>query len=326
MATHRARRRPRPPGRCTITSACASTCAMPRSNSSKPHGLHPQRSTWRAYACTRCRSVPACACPRSTPMTLAALQRFDDPVYLHQVVQNVAWRPDAICRPARGLRLAARLDGGARVARALSCPYLPRPAGAVRLDAGLRPRGDCDPSRQAGVGAPRSGNLHLGRAARAVSQRHGGRGGGARTRVGANGTRPLESDACTAARAHLQPAHGLDQCPRGCASRRGQPGRSAAAAADAGAFAVLRRRDVSQRCLRPRVRRTASSGASDSFGPGVRASGLRHRFRTAGALAWPVWPGPVAQRKESRHGVRSHQALRSPRRSCSTTRITRAIH
>ena len=35
----------------------------------------------------------------------------------------------------------------------------------------LHPRGACDPSRQAGVGASRGGDLHLGRAARAVSQR-----------------------------------------------------------------------------------------------------------------------------------------------------------
>ena len=94
---------------------------------------------------------------------------------------------------------------------------------------------------------------------------------------------------------------------------------------DGRAVAVLRGRHVPQRCLRSRVRCAASPGAADPLGPGVGAAGVRHRLRAAG-----VRHGG-RDRRESWCGRHALPGLRSPRpphwpvRSCSTTRITRAM-
>ncbi len=153
--------------------------------------------------------------PRLDPDALQALSRFDDAVYLHQVVQQGPGGPGQVRRSVRCVRIAAGLEGGARMARSFSRADLSGPARAVCIDTDLRPRDVGNSPLAAGVRASGGGNLHMGRAARAVSQRNRRRGRGARTRCGYARNCSLEPEPGVAARPHLEPADRLDQRPCG---------------------------------------------------------------------------------------------------------------
>ncbi len=84
------------------------------------------------------------------------------------------------------------------------------------------------------------------------------------------------------ARSRLQPADGLDQRARRRRAGRRRGERSARAVAHARPVALLRGRHVPQRRLRSRVRRAPSPRAADSLGSRLHRRGVRCRLRHAG--------------------------------------------
>ena len=98
-----------------------------------------------------------------------ALRPFAEGVYLHQVVERRDGRLVRYLDLPEALEAAARDGGGAReLADSLPRPPLPRGAGPVREHAGLPPRGARPPPARGPHGAPRGGDVHVGRAPRSL--------------------------------------------------------------------------------------------------------------------------------------------------------------
>ena len=125
--------------------------------------------------------------PTLDPDAIQALSRFDDAVYLHQVVQQ---------GPGGLLRFADLSDAFASLQDSTAdrewrvhfhVPIFLDQLGPFTSTQAFVREMLAIHRAQSGVGASGGGDLHMGRAARTVSQRDGRRGGGARAGVGALG-------------------------------------------------------------------------------------------------------------------------------------------
>ena len=261
---------PRP--RCGATSASATTSATPRSSS------RTRRASLRALQAAGHRRAEAAA-------ERGAAHR-----------RGRAARPPRSCARSTSRSTSTRWSS----ARGDRLTPLPRPAGgagrrstdsARRRVAGAFPRADL-PRRAEGLldhpgvprarswrctgaqpisRAPRGRDLHLGRAAGALSRRSTWRARSRASSPGCSSSSTHELARRAAARPGLQPADGLDQHARRHRARRRRRRRSADRAAARGAVAVLRRRHVPERRLRCRDRRPRAARAADPVRPGQRA-------------------------------------------------------
>ena len=155
--------------RCGATSACASTSATRRSSSRIPRQCL-QALEAAGIAMAKIQVTAGLRIPRVDARTSAdALRRFDDAVYLHQVVERSAGRACGASPTSstHALASAAGASGDCEWRVHFHVPVFLETLDALRLDAGVRARGAGAAPAAAPFAAPRGRDLHLGGAARA---------------------------------------------------------------------------------------------------------------------------------------------------------------
>ena len=103
--------------------------------------------------------------PRVTADSVAALQRFDDGVYLHQVVERASGAIAPLRRHRRRLRIGQLAQRRLRMARALPRARVPGGTRRIFLDAGLCSRGAGAAPAAGADAASRGRDLYVVRAA-----------------------------------------------------------------------------------------------------------------------------------------------------------------
>ena len=177
-------------------------------------GLRAAARATPELVCTRCRSPAGLRLPELKPEALAGVKQFDDPVYLHQVVES---GPAGLTRyvdlPEALACLGWPCAGRPRMARALPC------TGFRRRHRAFRPRSrssarSCACTASSRCPAISRSRLTPGVCCRRICEPRHRSGDRARDGLGAGrvgGMTWRRRRRCARARAHLQSAYGLDQ-------------------------------------------------------------------------------------------------------------------